>query len=159
MPQNTEINEQQVEAKCNTNMNLNAILINTDNNHDCLHQKIEKLINNESEYFFMRPVHKGLAFNDTLPKLPHVRYITVNGTNSSYHNLRLKETLSYLTTFACWLGRFRYARLLFRAVPAGEMFQRKTDQILKVLPKVFDISDNILVAGYDNDGTHHYRML
>ena len=35
------------------------------------------------------------------------------------------------------------------------MFQRKIDEILKDVPNVFGITDDILVAGYEADGRDH----
>ena len=35
------------------------------------------------------------------------------------------------------------------------MFQRKIDEILKDMPNVFGIVDDILVAGYEADGKDH----
>ena len=35
------------------------------------------------------------------------------------------------------------------------MFQRKNDEIFKDMPNVFDIVDDILVAGYKADDTDH----
>ena len=35
------------------------------------------------------------------------------------------------------------------------MFQRKIDEMLKDLPNVFGIADDILVVGYDADGKDH----
>ena len=39
--------------------------------------------------------------------------------------------------------------------PAGNMFQRKIDEIFKDLPNVFDIADDILAVGYEADGNDH----
>ena len=43
------------------------------------------------------------------------------------------------------------------------MFQRKIDEIFKELPNVFATDDDILVVGYEADGTDHdktvWRML
>ena len=75
--------------------------------------------------------------------------------SSGYHNLNLYEKSSYLTTFACQFGRYRYKRLPFGAAPAGDMFQRKIDEIFKDLPNVFGIADDILVVRYDIDGKDH----
>ena len=35
------------------------------------------------------------------------------------------------------------------------MFQHKIDEIFNDIPNVFGIADNILVIGYDKDGTDH----
>ena len=62
--------------------------------------------------------------------------------------------LSYLTTFACQFGKYRYLHLPFGAVPVGTMFQCKIDKIFNDMPHVFGIADEILVIGYDKDGAH-----
>ena len=71
----------------------------------------------------------------------------------SYHNLKLDKQSSYLTTFACLLGRYRYKHLPFGAALAGDMFQCKLDEIFNDMPNIFDIADDILVIAYDKDGT------
>ena len=77
--------------------------------------------------------------------------------SSGYHNLKLDDKSSYLTIFACQFGR--YKRLPFGAVPAGDVFQRKIDEIFKDLPNVFGSADDILVVGYDVDGKDHENTL
>ena len=39
------------------------------------------------------------------------------------------------------------------------MFHCKIDEILKTLPDVFGIADDILVVGYDKNGKVHDEML
>ena len=39
------------------------------------------------------------------------------------------------------------------------MFQRKIDKIVKELPNVFGIADDILVVGYEADGKDHDELL
>ena len=94
-------------------------------------------------------MHRGPTLNHILPKLNNAPYLSLIDVSSSYHNLKLNEKPSYLTTFACQFGRYRYKRLLFGAAPAGDMFQRKIDEIFKDLPSVSGIADDILVIGYD----------
>ena len=80
-----------------------------------------------------------------------------------YHNLTLDKQSSYLTTFACLFGRYRYKQLPFGAALAGDMFQCKIDEIVNDMPNVFGIADDILVIGYDKDGADHdeavYKVL
>ena len=101
--------------------------------------------------------------NDILPKLNNVKYMSIIDASSGYHNLKLDKQSSYLTTFACLFGRYRYKHLLFRAVPAWDMFQCKIDEIFNDMLNVFGIADDILVIGYDKDGTDHdeavYKVL
>ena len=70
-----------------------------------------------------------------------------------YHNLTLDKQSSYLTTFACLFGRYRYKHLPFGAALAGDMFQCKIDEIFNDMLNVFGIADDILVIEYDKDGT------
>ena len=97
----------------------------------------------------IRPVHKGPTLTDILPKLNNAKYVSFVDRCSGYHKLKLDEKSSYLTTFVCQFGRCRYKSLPFRAAPAGDMFQRKPDEIFENLPNVFGIAENILVVGYD----------
>ena len=103
--------------------------------------------------------HKASAqrptLNNILPKLYNAQDLSLIDVSSGYHNIKLDRKSSYLTTFACQFGRCRYKRLLFGAAPAGDIFQRKIDEIFKELPNVFDIADDILVVGYDVDGKGH----
>ena len=66
--------------------------------------------------------------------------------------------INYLT-FACHFGRYRYVRLQFRTAPASDIFQRKTDEIIKEVSNVFGITDTTLVVGYDNDSEGHNRRI
>ena len=47
----------------------------------------------------------------------------------------------------------------FRVNPASDLFQRKIDEILKELPNIFGIAYDILIVGYDEDGTEQYITL
>ena len=41
----------------------------------------------------------------------------------------------------------------------GNMFQCKINEIFNNMPNIFGIADDILVIGYDNDGTDHNEMV
>ena len=79
--------------------------------------------------------------------------------SSIYHNLKLDEKSSYLTTLECQFGRNRYKRLLFGATPAVDMFQRKINRIVKGFPNVFGIANDILVVRYEVDGKDYDQTL
>ena len=106
----------------------------------------------------IRLIHRGPMLNDILPKLNNVQYMSIIDVSSGYHNLKSDMQSSYLT-FACPFGRYRYKQLPFRAVPAGDMFQCKIDKIFNDMPNVFGIADDILVIGYDKDGTDHDKAV
>ena len=88
-----------------------------------------------------------------------MQYMSIINASSGYHNLKLDKQSSFLTTFACVFDRYRYKCLPFRAAPAGNMFQCKIDEIFNDIPNVFGIADDILVIGYDKDGTDHDKAV
>ena len=100
-------------------------------------------------------MHWGLTLNDILPKLNYIQYMLIINASSGYHNLWLDTQSSYLTTFACPFGRYHYKCLPFGLVPAGDMLQRKIDEIFKDTPNIFGIANDILLIGYDKDGSDH----
>ena len=104
-------------------------------------------------------IHRGPTLNDILPKLNNVQYMSIIDVSSGYHNLKLDKQSSYLTTFACLFGRYRYKWLPFEAVPAGAMFQCKIDEIFNDMPSVFGIADDILVIGYNKDRADHDEIV
>ena len=81
--------------------------------------------------------------------------MSIIDVSSGYHNLQLDTKLSYVTTFASPFGRYQYKYLPFRAVPVGDMFQHKIDEIFSDMPTIFGITDDILVTGYNEDGVDH----
>ena len=98
----------------------------------------------------IRPIPRGPTLNNILPRLNNVKYMSIIDASLGYHNLQLDTKSSYLTTFACPFGRYWYKHLPFGAVLAGNMFQCKIDKIFNDMP-----SDDILVIGYEEDGTDH----
>ena len=76
----------------------------------------------------IRPIPKGPTLNVILPSIVGTKYHTLIDACSGYHNLKLDEKVSYLTTFSCPFDRYRYIRLPFRAALVGDMFQKKIFQ-------------------------------
>ena len=85
----------------------------------------------------IRPVHRGPMLNDILPKPNNVQYTSIIDMSSGYHNLKLDEKSSYLTTFACPFGWYQDKCLPFRAAPVSNMFQHKIDEISSDMPNMF----------------------
>ena len=107
----------------------------------------------------IRPIHRRPTLNDILPKLNNAKYISLLDASSGYHNLKLDEKSSYLTTFACQFGRYQNKCLPFGVAPAGRMFQRKIDEIFNDMPHVFGTADDILVVQYEDDGGDHDKTV
>ena len=103
----------------------------------------------------IRPMHRGPTLNDILPKLNNVQYMSIIDVSSGYHNLKLDEKSSYLTTCACPFGQYWYKHLPFRTVAAGDMFKHKIDKIFSDMPNMFGIANDILVIGYNENGADH----
>ena len=81
--------------------------------------------------------------------------MSIIDVSSGYHNLQLDTISSYLTTFACPFGRYLYKCQLFGAMPVGDMFHHKIDEIFSDMPNIFGIADDILVIGYNEDRADH----
>ena len=73
-----------------------------------------------------------------------VKCLTLINASSWYENLKINEKSSYLMMFCQFAGR--YKKLLFGADPASDIFQQKLDKILRELPQIFGIADNIPIA-------------
>ena len=56
----------------------------------------------------IRLIHRGPTLNYILPKLNNAKYLSLIDASSGYHSLKLDEKSSYLTTFACQFGCYRY---------------------------------------------------
>ena len=52
------------------------------------------------------PVHRGPMLNDIFLKLNNPKYLSIIDTNSGHPILKLDKISSYLTTFACQVGRY-----------------------------------------------------
>ena len=77
----------------------------------------------------IKPIHRGPTLNDILPKLNNAKYLSLTDGSSGYCNLKLNEKSSYFTLFSWQFERYRYKWLPFGAALAGDMFQRKIDEI------------------------------
>ena len=63
----------------------------------------------------IRPIHRAPTLNGILLKLNNAKYLPLIDASSGYYNLKLDKKSSYLITFACQLGRYRYKCLPFGA--------------------------------------------
>ena len=56
----------------------------------------------------IRPVHRGPALNNILPRINNVKYMSIMDASCGYHNLKLDEKSLFLTTFAFPFGWYHY---------------------------------------------------
>ena len=98
----------------------------------------------------IRLMHRVPTLNDIPSRLAGVKYFMLIDASLAYHNLKLDEQSSYLTTFSYPFGTYGCTQLPFGVASAGNMFQRKIDEIFEGLPSVFGISDDIQIAGFND---------
>ena len=53
----------------------------------------------------IRSVHRESTHYDILPKLNNTKYLSLIDVMSCYHNLKIDERSSYVTTFTCQFGK------------------------------------------------------
>ena len=106
----------------------------------------------------IRLVNKGPTVNDKFSRLRNACQIILADTSSGHHSLKLDKNLLSQQLLPA-NGRHRYMILPFSTAPAGDMVHHKTDEIFKELPNIFDIANNISIAGYNDDDKEHDRTL
>ena len=77
---------------------------------------------------------------------------TVSGKldlSNAYHQLELGESSRHITTFSTHAGLFRYKRLLFGVNATSEQFQKVISDLLRGIPAVKNLSDDIIIYGHD----------
>ena len=94
-----------------------------------------------------RPKYQMPVLDEVLPKLSNAKIFTVLDAKDGFHQVRLDEASSYLTTFWTPFGRYRYCRLPFGISSAPEEYQRRMHDVLDGLEGVEVIADDILVYG------------
>ena len=84
------------------------------------------------------------TLEEVLPKLANAKLFSVLDAKDGFHQVKLDEQSSYLTTFWTPFGRYRYLRM---PSSAPKEYQRRMHEILQGLPGVEVIADDILVYG------------
>ena len=69
--------------------------------------------------------------------------------------MKLDENALYLTMFPSPFGKYRYIRLPFRADLAGDIFQKKIDELFSRMPNIFGIADDILITDHDEQNKNY----
>ena len=75
-----------------------------------------------------------------------------------YHQVELDEASREITTFVTDEGLFRFKRLMFGISSASEMFQHIIGQVLESCEGAYNISDDIVVGGRDQN-EHDERLM
>ena len=112
------------------------------------------------------PNYQMPILDEILPTLANAKVFSVLDAKDGFHQVKLDESSSHLTTFWTPFGRYRYLRMPFRISSAPEEYQRRMHDIVQGLPGVEVIADDILVYGkgstkeeYIQDHDHNLTKL
>ena len=84
------------------------------------------------------------------------KYFTVKDVTSGFWHVPLKFRSSFLTTFNTLWGKYRWLRMPFDLKDSGDVFQERLDRVLRLVPGVLGIADDIVIHGVienTHDGT------
>ena len=87
------------------------------------------------------------TLEEILPTLTKAKVFTVLDAKDGFHQVKLDDASSYLTTFWTSFGCYHYLRMPFGISSAPEEFQRRMHTALQGLSGVEVIADDILVFG------------
>ena len=72
---------------------------------------------------------------------------------SGFWHVLLDFRSSLLTTFNTLWGKYRWLRMPFGLKVSGDVFQERLDRVLRLIPGVLGIADDIVVHG-TTESTH-----
>ena len=85
--------------------------------------------------------------DDILPELAGLKYFSLLDTKLGYWHVPLDGESSFLTTFNTPWGKYRWLRLPFGQKVAGDVFQERINRVLKSVPNITGITEDILCHG------------
>lgn len=106
-----------------------------------------------------RPHYATPTFEDITAELDNARWFTKVDIKSGYWHLKLDEKSRRLTTFITPHGRYMYNRYPMGVKSAQDEFQRAMQENFGDLENVLSICDDIVVYGFEEDGSDHDKAL
>ena len=98
------------------------------------------------------------TLDDILPELAQSKYFTVKDTMSGFWHILLDFRSSLLTTFNTPWGKHRWLRMPFGLKVSGDVFQERLDRVLRLVPGVLRIIDDIIIHSA-TENTHDGTVL
>ena len=98
------------------------------------------------------------TLDDILPELAQSKYFTIKDATSGFWHVPLDLRSSLLTTFNMLWGKYRWLRMLGSLKISGDVFQERLDKVLRLVPGVLGIADDIVVHG-PTENTHNGTVL
>ena len=96
------------------------------------------------------------TLDDIPPELAQSKYFIVKDATSGFWHILLNFRSSLLTTFNTPWGKHRWLRMPFGLKVSGDVFQERLDRVLRLVPWVLKIADDIVIHGATqntHDGT------
>ena len=91
--------------------------------------------------------HPTPTIDDLIHTLNGVTVFSKLDLRAGYHQLTLAPESRYITTFATHKGLRRYTRLNFGTNSASEIFQMVINELIRDIPGVLNINDDVIVFG------------
>ena len=85
------------------------------------------------------------TLDDILPELAQSKYLTVKDATSGFWHVPLDFRSSLLTTFNTLWSKYRWLRMPFDLKVSGDVFQEQLDRLLRLVPGVLGITDDIAI--------------
>ena len=90
--------------------------------------------------------------------LRSLKYFTIKDATSGFWHVPLDLRSSLLTTFNMPRGKYRWLRMPFGLKVSGDVFQERLDKVLRLIPGVLGITDDIVING-PTENTHDGTVL
>ena len=94
-----------------------------------------------------RERHHKPTIDDLIHSMNGAKVFSKLDLRAGYHQLTLAPESRYITTFATHQGLRRYRKLTFGTCSASEIFQHIIQELLRDIPNVINISDDVIVSG------------
>ena len=98
------------------------------------------------------------TLDDIPPELAQSKYFTVKDATSGFWHVSLDFRSSLLTTFNTLWGKYRWLRMPFGLKVSGDVFQERLDRVIRLVPGVLGITDDIVIHGA-TENTHDGTVL
>ena len=87
------------------------------------------------------------TLDDILRELAQSKYFTVKDAMSGFWHILLDFRSSLLITFNTPWGKYRWLRMPFDLKVSGDVFQERLDRLLRLVPGVLGVTDDIVIHG------------
>ena len=96
--------------------------------------------------------------DNILPQLAESKYFTVRDATSGFWHILLDFRSSVLPSFNIPWGKYRWLKMPFGFKVSGDVFQEILDRVLRLVPWVLGIADDIVIHG-STENTHDGTVL